>query len=183
VAEPTLPGKVIELSRAFEAAKIPYALGGAIALAYYAAPRATTDIDLNVFVEPADFDRVAGVLGDLGVSVEVDRSALDRDGQCRLRWGRTPIDLFMSNVEFHAAMKREIRRQPFGETSIYVLSPEHLLICKALFDRPKDWIDIEQVALTMPELDRGQVTEWLERLVGKRDERTRRFRALVKPFG
>ncbi len=178
--EPTLPGKVIELAESLEKGKIPFAFGGAIALAYYATPRATIDIDLNVFLPAVDFERVAKNLAVLGIDTAVDRSALERDGQCRLTWGRTPVDLFMANVDFHEAMAQHTRRQPFGETTIQVLSPEHLLVCKALFDRPKDWIDIEQVVLTMPELKTDEIAAWLGVLAGKRDDRTKRFAAIAR---
>ncbi|MGB0871505.1 MAG: nucleotidyl transferase AbiEii/AbiGii toxin family protein [Solirubrobacterales bacterium] len=176
--EPTLPGKVVALAQSLETAKIPHAFGGAIALAYYATPRATIDIDLNVFLPPAEFERVAKTFEVLGVDTNADRDLLERDGQCRVAWGRTPVDLFMANVEFHDEMARHTRRQPFGETTIQVLSPEHLIVCKALFDRPKDWIDIEQVVLTMPELKTGEIAAWLGVLAGKRDDRTKRFAAI-----
>jgi hypothetical protein len=45
-----LDGKVMRIAQALEQAQIPYAFGGAIALAYYAAPRGTEDIDINVFL-------------------------------------------------------------------------------------------------------------------------------------
>ena len=31
---------------------IEYAIGGALALGYYATPRATVDVDINIFVPP-----------------------------------------------------------------------------------------------------------------------------------
>ena len=40
----------------------PHAFGGALALAYYAEPAATIDIDLNVFVAVDRFDDVAAPL-------------------------------------------------------------------------------------------------------------------------
>ena len=43
---PTLPKKVVSLARALEESELPYAFGGALALAYYAEPRATVDIDV-----------------------------------------------------------------------------------------------------------------------------------------
>lgn len=180
MSEPTLPGKVIELTTSLDRAKIPHAFGGAIALAYYAAPRATNDIDLNVFLPTADFDQLVTALETLGIDVATDRKALERDGQCRITWGRTPIDLFMANVELHEEMANQTRKQPFAETTIRVLSPEHLLVCKALFDRPKDWIDIEQVVLTMPELKTEVILDWLGALAGKRDDRTKRFAKLLR---
>jgi len=42
-----------------------------------------------------------GVGGD-GVS-----AAVERDGQCRLWWARTPIDLFFAYDEFHDAMRKQ----------------------------------------------------------------------------
>ncbi len=42
----------IELGTALEKAGLPYALGGALALGVWALPRATKDVDLNLFVPP-----------------------------------------------------------------------------------------------------------------------------------
>ncbi len=51
-------------------AGVPHAFGGALALAYYAEPRATIDIDVNVFVPPASFATVLDPLARLGVDVD-----------------------------------------------------------------------------------------------------------------
>ena len=52
--------KIVAIERALVDAAIPHAFGGANALAYYATPRATADIDLNVFVPASRAVRVLG---------------------------------------------------------------------------------------------------------------------------
>ena len=42
---------------------------------------------------------------------------------------------------------------PFGPDTIPILGPEHLVVCKAVFNRPKDWLDIEQVLATVDGFD------------------------------
>jgi hypothetical protein len=179
--EPPLPDKVIAIHEALRAARIPHAIGGALALAYYAEPRATIDIDLNVFVSPERWEDVVGALTPLGVEAdELDAVALLRDGQCRLWWGQNPVDLFFTNEPFHEAMSKRIRRLPFAGETLPFLAPEDLAICKAMFDRPKDWVDIEQMLLSTDGLDIADVVRWLERMVGKNDPRLRRL-AELKP--
>jgi hypothetical protein len=56
--------KVVRLHRALERRDIPHAFGGAIAVDYYRVPRATIDIDLNVFVPSEDHMRVIEALGE-----------------------------------------------------------------------------------------------------------------------
>ena len=46
---PSLPEKVVAIHERLARAKTAHAFGDALALAYYAEPRATGDIDLNVF--------------------------------------------------------------------------------------------------------------------------------------
>ncbi len=88
--EPPLPDKVVAIDEALQDAKLPHAIGGALALAYYAEPRATIDIDLNIFVPTDRWQEVVGTLEELGVDAgKLDPAALQRDGQCRLRWGTT----------------------------------------------------------------------------------------------
>jgi hypothetical protein len=177
--QPSLPEKVIVMHEALTDAKVPHALGGALALAYYADPRVTIDIDINAFVPTERWRDVVKALTEIGVSADrLDPSALERDGQCRLWWGDNAVDLFFAYDPIHDEMRRESRRVPFGEVTISILSPEHLAVCKAMFDRQKDWIDIEQMLIAGDDLDLDRVEEWLVRMVGNSDHRVRRLRAL-----
>ena len=180
MAEPALPDKVVALDRALDAARIRHAFGGALALAYYAEPRATIDVDVNVFVPPAQFSKVAAALRILDVAGDVDQATVDREGQCRLWWNATPVDLFFAHDPVHRAMERSSRRVPFGDVEIPILSGEHLLVFKALFARPKDWIDIEQVVVTHPAIGRSEILQWLRRLAGPDDSRTRRLEEIMR---
>lgn len=170
-SEPPLPEKVLAIHHQLRAAKIPHAIGGALALAYYAEPRATVDVDINVFVPPKRWPEVRDSLAPLGVEVNVSPTALERDGQVRLWWGRTAVDLFFSYADLHEEMRRRARKVPFGGETILILSPEHLAVCKAMFDRPKDWIDIEQILIATDPVDLGEIGAWLEHMVGKSDPR------------
>jgi len=170
-AEPSLPEKVVAIHRQLDAAKVPHAIGGALALAYYAEPRATVDIDVNVFVATDRWPQVRETLAPLGVDVALDLAVLERDGQVRLWWGRNPVDLFFSNDPFHEEMRRHVRRVPFGQATLSILSPEHLAICKAMFDRPKDWLDIEQMLVATDPIDLTEIELLLERMVGADDPR------------
>ena len=68
-------------------------------------------------------------------------------------------------------MRRSARKVPFNDETIRILSPEHLAICKAMFDRPKDWIDIEQIFVATSPLDVGEIEDWLDRMVGEDNPR------------
>lgn len=175
----SFPEKVVAIDRALTAAKIPHAIGGAIALNYYTEPRATADVDVNIFIGTDRWSEVKVALREIGVDVEADERALTRDGQVRLWWDRNAVDLFFSYDPFHDEMERATRRVPFGKVRIPILGPEHLTICKAIFDRPKDWLDIEaMVAFTDP-LDLDAIRSWLTRMVGPDDKRLDKFAEIV----
>ena len=75
------------LADALEAEGLPYAIGGALALGHYTPPRATVDVDLNVFiVVPEEIDTLLGCLQACGFEPD-DPSAVERtaveDGQFR----------------------------------------------------------------------------------------------------
>jgi hypothetical protein len=183
---PALDEKVAAIDAALRAGAVAHAFGGALALAYYAEPRSTVDIDVNVFVPPTGVDRVAGILLELGIVLDdTDRVAARRDGQVRVWWGTTPVDLFFSHDEFHTRAATRVRTVPFGDTTIVVLAPEDLLVCKAVFDRRKDWIDIEQMLITTAgDLDVAGVRAAVVRVVGPADDRvTRLDRAVEEILG
>jgi hypothetical protein len=170
---PSLPEKVIAIDRALVDA--PHAFGGALALAYYAEPRATIDIDLNVFLPVDDAPAVIEQLRTLGVTGEAPADALARDGQIRLWWGRNPVDLFFSYDPFHDAARDAARTVPFADTEIPVLSADHLTVCKAVFDRPKDWVDIDAMLAAAAAIDAGEVLRWVSRITGPDDPRFARI--------
>jgi hypothetical protein len=177
-SEPPLAEKVVAVHRQLESSKIPHAIGGALALAYYAEPRATVDVDVNVFVSTDRWPEIRAALGAIGVDVNVDAVALDRDGQVRLWWGRNAVDLFFSYDEFHEEMPKKSRKVPFGDTTLQILSPEHLAVCKAMFDRVKDWLDIEQILVATDPVDLEEIEAQLTRMVGRSDPRIAKLKEI-----
>jgi hypothetical protein len=57
-----------------EASGLPYALGGAVAYSAWGEPRATRDIDLNRWVEPAALPSAFDVLASAGVTLDRARA-------------------------------------------------------------------------------------------------------------
>ena len=181
MTEPSLSEKLVAIHEAFDRDGLQHAFGGAIALAFYGEPRVTIDVDCNVFAPAEELDRVERVLSPLGIDFgQLERRRVVEDGLARVPWGRTPVDLFFSYDPFHDAMQAGIRRVPFGEVFIPILGPEHLVVCKAMFDRPKDWLDIPQVLVGVEDFDVDEVRRWLDAMVGSDDQRWERFDALAR---
>jgi hypothetical protein len=160
---------------------IPHAFGGALALAYYAEPRATVDIDVNIFVRVDEYDTVAEALTPLGVLADsqVVHELIRHDGQARVFWDDVPIDVFLSYDAFHDAAAVARRKVPFGDGTIEILSPEHLMVCKVVFNRPKDWVDVDAMLAGPEGLDATEVLRWVARIVGDEDARYTRVVALL----
>lgn len=179
MSPPTLAGKVVAIHEAME--QIRHGFGGAFALAYYAEPRATIDIDLNVFVHPAGFASVVPALERAEISLDAPRiaSIVERDGQVRLDWDGTPLDLFFAYDPFHDAAARATRMVPFADTTIPILSAEHLTVCKVAFDRARDWVDIQAMVSLGTPIDVAEVLRWVGRMVGDDDPRYDRIAAAL----
>ncbi len=173
--EPGLAEKIELIHRALDKARIPHAFGGALALAYYTTPRTTIDVDINIFVGPEGYASVVKVLRRAGVEEFPGELS---DGQCRARWGPNPVDLFFACDPIHDAMREAARTVPFADETIPILASEHLLVAKAVFDRSKDWVDIEQMLIAVDDLDREEIDRWLDHLIGKVDPRAERVRSL-----
>jgi hypothetical protein len=162
-----LSSRIVAVHEMLDSMRVPHQFGGAIALAWYRSPRATTDIDLNVTLSPSEAEPVLGALSHLGVSVsESDRAAIERDGQARLDWDGSYLDIFFATLELHREMATRSREVAFGPVRMPILCPEHLIVCKAVFDRPKDWVDIEEIVSWGTEVDGAGVLRWIDELLG-----------------
>ena len=175
----TLVERIVAIHRAFDTAGIPHAFGGALALAWCTErARGTIDIDVNVFVPAAQSATALDALPD-GVRItKANRAELDRDGQTRLWWDTTPVDVFFNTTEFHEAAARRAHRQRFAGASVPFLSCRDLAVFKAFFNRTKDWADLEEM-LAAGVLDVDAVLGTLVRYLGGDDERVARLRGLV----
>jgi hypothetical protein len=177
---PALLEQVVAMDGALEAAGIPHAFGGALALAFHIEePRATRDIDVNVFVSS---DRARAVFESLPAGVawdEDDLAEVIETGQVRLFWDETPVDLFFSTHRFHDEASLHIERVPLDGTTIPILGATELVVFKAFFDRTKDWADIEAM-IDAREADVYRALGWLVDLLGADDHRVERVRALLE---
>lgn len=178
-----LVDRVVGVHRALTRASLPHAFGGAIALAYHAEPRATRDIDVNVFVDPGAAAEALRALEAIGVTIDLEHDCdrARRDSQLRVRWGPVPVDLFFSTLEIHDDMRSRIHRVPFADIEIPILSAEDLAICKVAFDREKDWVDLHEMLEIQGEgFEAAYTLRWLDEILGADDPRTRRFRELLE---
>lgn len=174
-----LADRMLALHDALRAAGFPHAIGGAIALGYCTLEaRGTQDVDINVFVAPARTREVFAALPE-GVRITGrDLEVAERDGQVRLLWDGTPIDLFFSVLPFHDEVQRNIRHVSFGDRAIPVLDCTSLAVFKAMFARPRDWVDIEAM-VEARSLDVGEAAQRVREMVGD-DRRVERLTALCE---
>jgi hypothetical protein len=175
----TLAEKVVAVHRALSEHDLPHAIGGAIALAFATAdPRGTSDIDVNVFVPAEDADRALRALPE-GVEIPSDAAdVITRDGQTRLWWEGTPLDLFFDYAPVHeqaAAHRRWVR---FEGIDLPVLAPVELAVFKIMFDRGRDWVDVEEM-LRAESLDVKAVRRALAPMLAPDDHRLARLDELT----
>lgn len=113
---------------------------------------------------------------------ELDVVHARRDGQVRLHWVEvglpvTPVDVFLPQHEFHAVAASRVETVPLLDARVPILSATDLTVFKALFDRLKDWADIEEL-LRYGHVGRREVVPWLTEVVGGEDDRVQRFAAV-----
>jgi len=171
----TLAERLLAVDAALARAEIPHAFGGALALAYWTRePRGTRDLDLNIFLPPSQADRVRAALpGGVAWTDDADR-AIARDGQARVMWDDTPVDLFFDYAPIHVEAARHRRIVPFADTVIPVLGPVELAAFKAVYDRTRDWADIEDM-IRADSLDTVALRRLLDGMLDPGDRRLGRL--------
>jgi hypothetical protein len=128
-------------------------------------------LDVNVFIPPNRWPLLSDALRPLAIEMEVDERELKRFGEIELDWDSNLLHLFLSTDPLHNRMRGEIHHVPFNGATIPIVSAEHLVVRKAILDRPKDWLDIEQMLVATSPLDLDEVRGWLQRMVGPDDPR------------
>lgn len=161
--------KLFSIDDALRAHSIPHAFGGALALAYCVEePRGTRDLDVNIFCDAGEAAEVLAALPD-GVRVgPEDVEAVRRDGQTRLFWDGVPVDVFLNNLPLHQAVAGKLVWVWLEGRKVPMLDCASLVVFKSLFNRTKDWADIEAIAIATPE-DVEEAAGTIAALVGAHD--------------
>ena len=95
---------------------------------------------------------------------------METDGQARLWWESTPVDVFLNSTTYHDQLFERVSREPFEGRELPFLSCLDLAVFKAFFNRLKDWADLEAMH-EAGTLDIRAVASILEKYLGADDER------------
>lgn len=175
----SLVDKILGVHAALDERSVPHAFGGALALAWCTgAARGTIDIDLNVFLDVASAEDVLHALPRGVEWTGADLEAIARDGQVRLWWDRTPVDLFMNTTLFHVDARDRCRIESFAGAEIPFLGCGDLAVFKAFFNRTKDWADLEEM-VAAGTIDHERVIGVLALYLGPEDERIARLISIL----
>lgn len=172
------------LSERFDEDALPYALGGAIALAAWSVPRQTVDVDVAVFVGDEDLPRVLDAVERAGALVDRDDAVrrVAAAGLFLCRIGATRVDVFLAVHPLHREMGRRRRRITVDGHPLWFLSAEDVAILKLIYARPKDLVDLERLFAARPDLDRAYIESWLGRIVPRSDRRLDILADLARRF-
>jgi hypothetical protein len=137
-----------EMLLAFNAANVKYLVIGAFALAAYARPRATGDIDLWVETSAVNARRVFRALASFGAPLEGISETTFTEPNLVFQMGIAPvrIDILTSidGVSFDDAWPNRTA-STIGTVAAYVIGRADLKRNKAATGRPRDLADIERL--------------------------------------
>jgi hypothetical protein len=176
VSERDTPPDAATLAERLDAHGQDYALGGALALAFWALPRSTVDVDVDVTVYlPADQpSQCVWLLQDIGCEIAAAKAleSLREDGFCRVTFAGLNVDVFLPIVPFYETARVRRKSVPLSGRSVLIWDAETLAVFKMMSFRRKDMADVEQILRTQgAALDRAWVRERLMEMYGPLDRR------------
>jgi hypothetical protein len=160
-----------------------YALGGAIALGYWGAPRGTVDVDVTLYMPSERPSECIWLLQDIGCKFSTTEAteSLREHGFCRVKFAEMNVDVFLPIVPFYEAARLRRKRVDLGDQPIMIWDAESLAVFKMMFFRRKDLADVEQILRTQgTQFDRRWVREQVAEMYGTKDPRISAWDDLVR---
>ena len=152
---------------------IPYAVMGGIAVRAYGVPRPTYDVDLTIVVDRARLPEMFMRLREIGYAIPepYERGWVDElKGLPLLKLRRyirdesLDVDLFLAERAFlNEVMQRRSKAEAEGR-SVWLVSPEDLVLLKLLAGRPRDIGDATDVLFMQGQLDLQYMRRWAAEL-------------------
>jgi hypothetical protein len=148
--------ELTHLLRRLEEERTEYALCGGLAMAVYAFPRATLDID--IMIEPESLETVKALAKELGYSVDVGLLEF-KEGAIRIhRLTKAPagagdelvLDLLLVTPQVKGVWA-DRRRLEWEAGTLWVVSPQGLITLKSMRRSGQDQDDIERLRSILDE--------------------------------
>lgn len=153
-----------------EQVNIPYMLTGSLAANYYAVPRLTRDIDIVVEILYSDRDKVFRVFEkDFYFDRNAMLQAVEYEGMFNIIHYESvfKVDFIVrKDSEYRKAEFQRKHRVEFGGTSIWIVSPEDLILSKLLW--AKDSLsemqlkDVRNLFNALKSLDEAYIFHWVQ---------------------
>ena len=139
---------------------------GGVAASLLGTPRFTADLDAVLLLDFEDLPRLLEKASALGIEPRIT----DPIGFARKSWvillryvaSGTDIDLILGILPFEVEMIERSTMLEIGTLKLRLPTPEDLIIMKAVARRPKDLLDIQSIAASHPDIDRGRIRSWVE---------------------
>jgi len=155
-----------------ESADIPYMVTGSVALAVYAVPRMTRDVDVVVECGPDDAARIAKVFeADCHVDEELVRDAAAKRGMFNIihnEWIIKADFIVRKDTAYRRLEFERRRRVTVEEFSLVMVAPEDLILSKLCWGRDAQSElqvrDARQVIGAVTDLDWPYLEKWAETL-------------------
>jgi hypothetical protein len=167
-AEPILVRAFSDLITDFNRRGVAYALAGGWAYSALVEPRATTDIDLLILLDPPSREQIQALVSSLFDSTVIHPSPMVFQGISiwrivGIRSGQeVVIDFLLTDSAYlHNALGRR-RSVAFGALQVPMLSLEDLIILKMVAGRLQDRADLEKIRARQADLriDWTYVDQW-----------------------
>lgn len=173
MAEESLLAQTLStLSTDFNRRGIQYALAGGWAYSALVEPRATTDIDVLLLLDPPSRDQLQSLLSPMFDSLIIHPAAMVFHGISIwrsvgiLKGQEVVIDLLLADSEYLRTALARRQRILLGNVPMSILTIEDLILLKTLAGRLQDQADLEKINLRQDELhvDQTYVAEWKKKL-------------------
>jgi hypothetical protein len=163
---------VVEMThRALTSTSVPYCVIGALALGIWGTPRATYDMDLLILAQRSNPEPFLGLLQTAGFSINESwhqANPMAREVVLRLLHPTVPhfpVDLVFSPGPFERTVLDRRRAVDLHGLTIWMISPEDLVLMKLRAGRPRDFDDVIGIIKNPRlQLDLTYLWNWADRL-------------------
>lgn len=150
---------------------VDYVLMGGLAVRAHAIPRPTNDVDLTITCPREQFAKLLNRFESECIQVpEIYKSGwLDRVAEMPLVKLKTmldqdhwvDLDIFLCETDFQRSLMDRRMKVEFDDSrSLWIVTPEDLVLLKLIANRPRDLIDVADVLFVQGQLDETYLRHW-----------------------